>query len=98
LDQGDAHLLLTGLGLGLDGDADDGVGELHGLEDDRVLLIAQGVAGGGVLQAHGGGDIAGVDLVDILPVVGVHLQDAADALLAFRAGVEHGGAGGQVPE
>ena len=81
LHQGNAHLLLTGLGLGLDGHADHGLGELHGLQNDGMLLIAQGVAGGGVLQTHGGLDIAGVDLLDILPVVGVHLQDTADTLL-----------------
>jgi hypothetical protein len=36
LDQGSRHLLLVGLGLGLDGDLDDGVRELHALEDDRL--------------------------------------------------------------
>ena len=45
------------------------------------LLVAQGITGGGVLQAHGGGDIAGADLFDILTVIGVHLQDTAHALL-----------------
>ena len=38
-----------------------------------MALIAQGVAGGGVLQTHDGGDIAGIHRVDILAVVGVHL-------------------------
>ena len=47
-----------------------------------MLLVAQGITGGGVLHADGGGDITGVDHVDILPVVGVHLQDPAQALLA----------------
>ena len=61
LRQGHAHLLLAGLGLGLDGNPDNGVGELHGLQNDGVLLITQGVAGGGVLQADGSGDVAGVD-------------------------------------
>ena len=32
----DAHLLLVGLGLGLDRDLDDRIGELHPLEDDRL--------------------------------------------------------------
>ena len=39
-----------------------------------ALLVAQGIAGGGVLQTDDGGDIAGVDSLDILAVVGVHLQ------------------------
>jgi hypothetical protein len=32
--KGDAHLLLAGLGLGLDGHADDGLREFHGFEHD----------------------------------------------------------------
>ena len=34
------------------------------------------------LQAHRRGDVAGADFLDLLALVGVHLQDAADALLA----------------
>ena len=81
LHQRDAHLLLTGLGLGLDGDADHGLGEFHGLQDDRSLFIAERITGGGVLEADDGADVAGVAALDILAVVGVHLQDAADAPL-----------------
>ena len=40
------------------------------------------VAGEGLLEADGRGDVAGVDDVDLLAVVGVHLEDAADPLLA----------------
>ena len=95
LHQRHAHLLLTGLGLGLDGHPDDGLGELHGLQDHGVLFIAQGIAGGGVLQADDAGDVAGVDGLDVLPVIGVHLQDAADALLLPLGGVQHRGTGVQ---
>ena len=59
------------------------------------FLAAQRVAGGRVLQADGGDDVAGVDRVDVLAVVRVHLQQAADALLVALRGVEHVGAGGQ---
>ena len=93
LHQGNAHLLLTGLGLGLNGHADHGLGELHGLQDHRMLLIAEGVTGGGVLEAHGGSDIAGVHRLDILSVVGVHLQNTTHALLLILGGVEDRGAG-----
>ena len=44
--------------------------------------IGERVAGVGVLQPDGRGDVAGVDLVDVLAVVGVHLEDAPDALPA----------------
>jgi hypothetical protein len=48
--QREAHLFLVGLGLRLDGDLDDRLGEFHALEDDRLGRIAQRVAGGGFLQ------------------------------------------------
>ena len=80
--QRDAQLVLVGLGLGLDLDLDDRLRERHRLEDDRMLGIGQGVAGEGLLEADGGGDVARVDLFDLLAVVGVHLEDAADPLLA----------------
>ena len=80
-----AELLLVGLGLRLDGDVDDRLGELHPLQDDRVLLVAERVAGGGELQAHHRADVAGVALVNLLALVGAHLHQAADALaLALR--------------
>ncbi len=50
LDERDGHLLLTGLGLGLDGDADNGLGEFHVLEDDGMLFVAERIAGRRVLQ------------------------------------------------
>ena len=68
----DAHLLLVGLGLGLDRDLDDGIGEFHALEDDRLGRIAQRVAGRRVLQARERDDVAGIGLLDVLAVIGVH--------------------------
>ena len=55
-----------------------------------MLLITQGVAGGGVLQAHHGGDVAGVHRLQILAVVGVHLQQTAHTLPLTLGGVQHG--------
>ncbi len=92
LGKGNAHLLLTGLGLGLDGHLNNGLGENHGLQDDGMILIAEGIAGGGVLHAHNGGDITGVNHIDIFPVVGVHLQNTTHTLLDVLGAVEHGSA------
>ena len=75
--EGLGQLVLVGLGLGLDGHVDHRLGELERLEHDRVGRVAQGVAGGGVLQADHGHDVAGEDGVLVLAVVGVHLEDAA---------------------
>ena len=83
LRQADAELFLVALGLRLDRERDDRLREVHRLEDDRLLLVAQRVAGADLLQADGGGDVAGVDLLDFLTLVGVHLQEAADALGAL---------------
>ena len=88
--EGDAHLLLVGLGLGLDRDLDDRIGELHPLEDDRRVRRAQRVAGGRVLEAHERDDVAGKGFLDVLAVVGVHQQHAADLLLLVLDRVDHG--------
>ena len=87
--EGLAHLVLVGLGLRLDGDVDDRLGELHLLEHDGGLVVGERVAGAGVLQADAGDDVAGPGDVEVLPVVGVHEEDAADPLLLAGAGVEH---------
>ena len=75
--EGLGQLVLVVLGLGLDGHVDDRLGELERLEDDGVVRVAQGVAGGGLLEADGGDDVAGEGGVLVLAVVGVHLEDAA---------------------
>ena len=87
LGEANGHLVLLGLGLGLDGDVDDGVGELDGLEDDRVGLVAEGVTGGGVLHADAGDDVAGGALLTVNALVGVHLEDAAQTLAVVLDGV-----------
>ena len=89
LAQSNAHLLLTGLGLGLDSNLDNRLGEDHGLQDDGMVLITEGVAGGGVLHTDSSGDIAGVNHVDIFPVVGVHLQDPTQTLLGALGAVQN---------
>ena len=50
-----------------------------------MLLIADGVAGGRDLKAYGRGDIAGIYLIKLVSLVGMHLKDTADTLfLALR--------------
>ena len=78
--QSDAHLVLVRLRLRLHGDRDHRLRKVHALQRDRLLQVAQCVAGGDVLEANCSGDIAGAHFLDFLAVVGVHLQDAANAL------------------
>ena len=67
---------------------DDRLGEVERLQDDRVAGVAERVTSGRVLQADEGDDVAGVGRFAWLAVVGVHLDDAADALLAVARRVE----------
>ena len=77
-----AELVLVVLGLRLDRDGDHRLGELHPLEHDRVRAVRERVTGGRLLEAEAGDDVARVHDVDVLALVRVHPQDAADALLA----------------
>ena len=90
LRQSDAHLLLVGLGLRLHGHLDHRIREGHGFEGDRGLLVAQGITGGDVLQTHEGVDVAGFGGIHRVLLVGVHLEDLADAFLLLLGGVEDG--------
>ena len=87
--QRDRQLVLVRLRLRLDGHVDDGVRELHRLEDDRVVLVGQGVPRPGVLEADGGGDVAGQHFLDLLPLVGVHLEQPPDPLALVLGAVVH---------
>src|SRR6266545_2403511 len=84
----DAQLLLVALRLRLDRDRDHRGRELHRLQHDRVLLVAQRLAGGGVLQTHHRDDVAGADGGDLLTLVRVHPVDLADPLLLPLGGVQ----------
>ena len=85
---GDTHLLLVGLRLGLDGDLDNGSGEGHRLEDDRLVNCGKRVARGRVLQADDRVDVASVRHVDGVLLVGMHLEDLTDAFLLALGRVE----------
>jgi hypothetical protein len=86
--QGPGELVLVGLGLWLDSHVDHRLGKLEGLQHDRVARVAQGVTGRGVLEADHGNDVAGEDDILVLLVIGMHLEDAADALLLVLGGVD----------
>src|SRR5580658_2105581 len=88
LDRG-AQLLLVALGPRLDGHVDDRGRERHRLQDDRLVLRAQRVACGGVLQAHHGDDLPRHRGRALLALVRVHLVDLADPLLAALDRVQH---------
>jgi len=84
---------LVGLGLRLDRDGDDRLGELHALQDDRMGRITERVAGADVLETGQGDDVAGIGLLDVLAVVRMHQEHAADALLLVAGRVDDALAG-----
>ena len=86
-----AHLFLTGLGLRLNRNTDNRLREFHGLKDDRVLFVAKGITGGGVLQTDCSSDVACVNHFQILSVVCVHLNNTTDTLGVILCGVVNGG-------
>src|SRR5690606_39963568 len=63
------EFLLVGLGLGLDGHRNDRGGKLHRFELNRIVGVAQGVTGRGVLETNRGHYVPGEDVFDILTVV-----------------------------
>ncbi|MND59654.1 hypothetical protein D3C80_508560 [compost metagenome] len=93
LAQGDAHLLLVGLGLGFDRHRNHRVREVHAFEDDWFVDIAQGVASGDVFHADQRGDITGAHGLDLGALVGMHLHHTPDPFLFAFDRVEHRVAG-----
>src|SRR3989449_280292 len=64
---------------------------------DWRLLVADRVAGLGVAQPDHSGDVPGPDLLDLLALIGVHLQQAPDALAVALDGAQDALARGQLP-
>ncbi len=81
LAKSNTHLFLVTLGLRLNGDMNNRLRELHGLEDTGLLGIAKRITGRGMLESNRGGNISGVNLLDLFTLIGVHLQQAAKTLL-----------------
>ena len=72
----------SALVFGSTGDVDHRLGNSIFSSVMILLRRRQRVAGRVVLQAHRRGDVAGEHFLDLLALVGVHLQDAAQPLLA----------------
>ena len=81
----DAHLFLTDLGLRLYRDLDNRIREFHRLKHYRVLVVAECVARCRKLETYRSSDVSGKDCLELASVIGVHLQDTSESLLAvFR--------------
>ena len=89
LDQRHGHFFLTGLGLGLDGHPNDGIREGHALKQDLVVLGAERIARGGLLEAYDRNDVSRMAFLKLRARIRVHEQDAADAFALSLRGVIH---------
>ncbi len=94
----DAHLFLAYLSLRLDGDLDNRIREYHRFQDDRVVLVAERVAGGHVFKSNSRSDVARIDLFDLVALIRVHLQDPSEPavfalcrVIHVRSGVDRSG-------
>ena len=87
--QGLAEFFHVALGLGLHGDRDDRFGDEQGLEDDRVGVDTERVAGGGVLEAEHRTEVAGPQFIHLLALVGLEQNQTGDAFLLVLGGVQH---------
>ena len=88
-----AHLALTSLGLRLDCKLDNRLRELHGLKDYRMLLITDCITGSRKLEAYCCSDITGVNLIQLLTLICVHLHDTAYTLLLALGSIQNIGTG-----
>ena len=95
LDERHGHLFLTGLGLRLDGELDNGVGEGHLLQNDGMIFVAQRIARSRILKTDDCTDIARINFGDFHTGICVHLHETAHSLLLALCGVIHIGTCGK---
>src|SRR6267378_2992420 len=76
---GHAQFVLVSLGLWLDGHGNHGRREFDGFEDDLLVFVAERVAGIHVFQTDASANVAGIYFFDFFALVGMHLQQAANA-------------------
>mmetsp|Transcript_13312 Transcript_13312/g.40264 ORF Transcript_13312/g.40264 Transcript_13312/m.40264 type:complete len:217 (-) Transcript_13312:469-1119(-) len=83
-----AHLVLVFLRLGFDGDRNDGLREVHLLQNHGVVAVAERLSGRRAFQAGDGDDVAGARRLDFRTVVRVHLEHAADSFFVALHRIE----------
>ena len=89
LRQRHAHLFLIGLGLRFHRDVDHRSRKVDRFQHNRRLISADGIAGDQILETYAGANVTGIDLDNLFPLVGMHLEQAADALAPAGTRIEH---------
>ena len=75
------HLTLSCLRLRLDCQLDNRFREFHGLKDNRMLIIANGITRGRKFESYCRRDIPGINLIKLCPLIRMHLQDTSHTFL-----------------
>ena len=81
------QLLPLGRRFRLDGHGNDRIGKGDRLQEDRLAGVAERVAGDAVVQADDADDVARLDRVDLLAVVGLDAPELRDIFLLVLAGI-----------
>ncbi len=89
LGQSGRELIQIFLGLGLYGNTNHRIGEVNCFQDDRLVLVAQRVAGTDIFESYTGANVSRSDKIFRILLVGVHLEETGNTLLLSRAWVVH---------
>ena len=86
-----AELVFVGAGLGLDGEGDSGLGQLHAGILNGGRLVAESIAGQSVFQFGDSADVAGVQFGDGNRGLALHGRDVGELFQRRTAEVLQGG-------
>ena len=88
-----AQLVLVGFRFRLDGYGNNRGGKIYRFKNDLFLFVAERVASRYALQTHASANVAGIHGFNFFSLVGMHLQQAADAFAGALSGVVNVAAG-----
>ena len=88
-----AKFALAGLCLRLDCKLNNRFRELHGFQDNRMLLITDGITCTCYFKSYCCSDIAGINFVKFLSLIRMHLKDTSYTLFLSFRGVKNIGTG-----
>ena len=75
-----SHLALSCFCFRFDRKLDNGFRELHGFQNNRVLLVTDSIACGRDFKPYRSSNITGINLIQFGPFICVHLKNTSDTL------------------
>ena len=83
------HLALPCFCLRLDSQLDNRFRELHRFKDNRMLLIANSIAGCRYFKSYCRCDITGINSIKLCPLIRMHLQDTSNTFFLIFRSIEY---------